>query len=443
MSAGSLCVRSPLEDIVWEQKTDPIAQEKLDFEHEAKAVAEAIMQARPTSSEKSVRFSEDQRTAKPVPAHNQPYVRKFKQRKMRRSGEATVQFDCDRVRKDAQSLDDEDAEDGQDEDGEEEVEGAGAPADVVETCDGETQTDNKPVIESRDCEAQTDEAQTDEAQTDTIRQPSSSSSGDSSLETLQVEKADKAIGTEEHEDIEEVPHGAIHQLTAYFQEEAVKILRSLTAEILDLNECIEAARDDPEALFDLNNALNEKQAERLALISFKVKYKIDETLDGLTPLQSPLESPLGRASRARGAHGSEEDSPVVSALKDRVRQQQEIITKLNVTASGADLVPGKEVILEERLDEFVEEKMTWLEQVRAACRFRHLVMQGRVKIMDKREKRLEDRLNKLDGREFDIVEGEKRLDEKKAREAAVAGMFGWVVTIDSLFCTCLLLHYRI
>ena len=45
--------------------------------------------------------------------------------------------------------------------------------------------------------------------------------------------------------------------------------------------------------------------------------------------------------------------------------------------------------------------------------------------MDKREKRLEDRRHKLDGREFDIVEGEKRLDEKKAREAAVAGMFVW------------------
>ena len=89
---------------MWEQKVDPVAQEKLDFEYEAKAAAQALMQARPASSEKSVRFSEDRHMAKPAVEQRQPYTRKFKQPKMRKS--ATVQFNCDRVRKDLQDTDD-------------------------------------------------------------------------------------------------------------------------------------------------------------------------------------------------------------------------------------------------------------------------------------------------------------------------------------------------
>ena len=54
------------------------------------------------------------------------------------------------------------------------------------------------------------------------------------------------------------------------------------------------------------------------------------------------------------------------------------------------------------MDTYAEGKMKRLEQVRATSRFRQLVMKGRVKILDKRERRMELRIEKLDDREFDI-----------------------------------------
>jgi len=424
--AGSGAVsaaRSPLEDVVWEQKNDPVTQERLDFADEAKAAAEALMQARPASSEKSVRFSVGPHTSKPAQVKPKPYVRKFKKPELRKSGGATVDFSSDHVREDTQGSDDEDSAEAEAEGDEEEwkheeayveerkvqeatppeVKTDGPPAKPTEMRDGEAQTENEPVRDSNDKEVQTDASRPPSA----IEEVEGDVEGDGEPVLLEDE--------EEEDELEDVANGAANELTSTFQEQAAKMLKALDEEIRRLAADIDTAQDDPEALFELNNAIGEKHAERLALVSFKLDLGVEKKLEVVTAA-SPLQSPL-RAPRSTGAHNPDE----LSELKERLRQQQDIISKLNASASGGDLVAAKEAILRERLDEHVEEKMTWLEHVRAACRFRHLVMDGRIKIMDKREKRLNDRLNKLDSREFDIVDGEKRLDEKKAREAAAAG----------------------
>ena len=225
---------------------------------------------------------------------------------------------------------------------------------------------------------------------------------------------------DEEEEEEEEATGGAYELTQKFQAQATKLLEALDSQIAELEtELATARRDgDAEAIFEITNALTAKQAERLVLVKFKPDFNIETKMEIFSPAQSPLQSPA-RRRRAPGQAHLEED-PLVASLQERVQVQQELLVKLQAAASGAGLEQQVEDILEERMDAFVEHRMVRLEQMRAACRFRHLVMQGRNKTLDKREKRMQDRIDKLHSREFDVEEGERKLNEKKVREAAAA-----------------------
>jgi hypothetical protein len=103
-----------------------------------------------------------------------------------------------------------------------------------------------------------------------------------------------------------------------------------------------------------------------------------------------------------------------------------------------------EELLQTRLDAHAEKTIVYLEKYRAMCDFRHGVMKGRVKILgpdgtcdsplilmiyinrfvsvcvrarpivcaDKREHRMQARIDQLEGRAFEVAEAERHLDEK-------------------------------
>jgi hypothetical protein len=151
------------------------------------------------------------------------------------------------------------------------------------------------------------------------------------------------------------------------------------------------------------------------LTTFKSDLHMETKFDIISPGHSPLKTDGTQAPRR--AHV--EDN-VVTSLKEMVEVQQQLICKLQAVAKNTGFEREVEEILEERMESFVEKRMLRLEQIRTACRFRHLVMQGRNKTLDTREKKIKAKTDMLFSREFEVEDGERKLNEKKVREAAMA-----------------------
>ena len=222
---------------------------------------------------------------------------------------------------------------------------------------------------------------------------------------------------EKQEEEEEAPTGGAYELTQRFQAQAKNLLDALDMEISRFETELATKKQDGDlqAVFEVNNALATKQAERLVLTTFTPGFHMETKFEIVSPGTSPVKTDGTQAPKR--AHV--EDN-VVANLKERVEVQQQLICKLQAVASNTGFEKQVEEILEERIESFVEKRMVRLEQIRTACRFRHLVMQGRSKMLDKREKKMQAKIDMLFSREFEVEEGERRLNEKKVREAAVA-----------------------
>ena len=169
---------------------------------------------------------------------------------------------------------------------------------------------------------------------------------------------------EGEEEEEEAPTGGAYELTQRFQAQATVLLDALNMEISRLETELTTNKQDGDlqAVFEVNNALAAKQAERLVLTTFTPLFHMETKFEIVSPGHSPLKTDGTQAPRR--AHVEDK---VVNMLKERVEVQQQLICKLQAVASNTGFEKQVEEILEERMESFVEKRMLRLEQIRTAA----------------------------------------------------------------------------
>jgi len=275
----------------------------------------------------------------------------------------------------------------------------------------------RTAYESVELAGQTEEEQQLQGQTEEQQHLQEEEEDGKEYAQAKEDEEEEEENEKEEEEEKEAPTGTAYELTQRFQAQAKKLLGALDMEISRLETELATKKQDGDlqAIFEINNALSTKQAERLVLTTFKSDLHMETKFDIISPGHSPLKTDGTQAPRR--AHV--EDN-VVTSLKEMVEVQQQLICKLQAVAKNTGFEREVEEILEERMESFVEKRMLRLEQIRTACRFRHLVMQGRNKTLDTREKKIKAKTDMLFSREFEVEDGERKLNEKKVREAAMA-----------------------
>jgi len=275
----------------------------------------------------------------------------------------------------------------------------------------------RTAYESVELAGQTEEEQQLQGQTEEQQHLQEEEEDGKEYAQAKEDEEEEEENEKEEEEEKEAPTGGAYELTQRFQAQAKKLLGALDMEISRLETELATKKQDGDlqAIFEINNALSTKQAERLVLTTFKSDLHMETKFDIISPGHSPLKTDGTQAPRR--AHV--EDN-VVTSLKEMVEVQQQLICKLQAVAKNTGFEREVEEILEERMESFVEKRMLRLEQIRTACRFRHLVMQGRNKTLDTREKKIKAKTDMLFSREFEVEDGERKLNEKKVREAAMA-----------------------
>ena len=218
------------------------------------------------------------------------------------------------------------------------------------------------------------------------------------------------------------------ELTSDFEARASGMLSELDGAIAALRAELAAQSEDAERASALQSALTEKQSERMVLISFQLRLQGDSL-----EASSRSRSPSPHSVRAPQATGREKNDAamaesltvanggtVVTALRERVAQQQELIIKLQAVTSGDALDRRVEEVLLERLDEHSELAFSRLEKARAIVQFRHQIMKGKTKILDRREERVQRSLEGMYGREYEVEKAERQLEANKEQEAVAS-----------------------